>query len=50
VTYMKHKWGNVLLTDPAYSPNLSLDYADFSLAWPPRVDLIALPHAKLEYR
>jgi len=26
------------LYDPAYNPNLTLEYEDFSLAWPPRVD------------
>ena len=30
-------WGDTLLDDPAYNPNLSLDAEDFSLAWPPRV-------------
>jgi len=39
VAYMKKRWGNLLLNDPAYSPNLTLDYEDFSLAWPPRVEL-----------
>ncbi|MGJ0427595.1 glycosyltransferase [Methylobacter sp.] len=34
--YMKQCWGNLLLNDPAYSPNLTLDFEDFSLAWPPR--------------
>lgn len=38
VVYMKSKWGNILLRDPAYSPNLTLDHDDFSLAWPPRLD------------
>ena len=37
VAYMKHTWGEFLLNDPAYSPNLTLDHEDFSLAWPPRV-------------
>ena len=37
VLYMQKRWGEVLLNDPAYSPNLTLDYADFSMAWPPRV-------------
>jgi glycosyltransferase involved in cell wall biosynthesis len=36
-TYMKQRWGNLLLNDPAYSPNLSFEYEDFSLAWPPRI-------------
>lgn len=35
--HMKARWGESLLRDPAYSPNLTLDYEDFSLAWPPRV-------------
>jgi O-antigen biosynthesis protein len=37
VAYMKQRWGDLLLNDPAYSPNLSLDAEDFSLAWPPRI-------------
>lgn len=41
VQYMKQRWGDFLLNDPAYSPNLTLDHEDFSLAWPPRVDLVA---------
>lgn len=39
VQYMKQRWGELLLSDPAYSPNLTLDHADFSLAWPPRINL-----------
>jgi glycosyltransferase involved in cell wall biosynthesis len=35
--YMKSRWGESLLKDPAYSPNLTLDIEDFSYAWPPRV-------------
>jgi len=35
---MKSRWKDVLYCDPAYSPNLTLDAEDFSLAWPPRVD------------
>lgn len=38
VAYMKSTWGASLLNDPAYSPNLTLDHDDFSLAWPPRGD------------
>jgi len=37
VTYMKPQWGDLLLNDPAYNPNLTLDSEDFGLAWPPRV-------------
>jgi glycosyltransferase involved in cell wall biosynthesis len=33
---MQLHWGDTLLNDPAYSPNLTLDHEDFSLAWPPR--------------
>ena len=38
VLYMKKRWGDALMNDPAYSPNLTLDREDFSYAWPPRVD------------
>jgi len=37
VQYMVKRWGNVLQNDPTYNPNLSLDDAQFSLAFPPRV-------------
>ncbi|MBT4147586.1 MAG: glycosyltransferase [Gammaproteobacteria bacterium] len=36
VAYMKQRWGEGLLKDPAYNPNLTLDREDFSFAWPPR--------------
>jgi glycosyltransferase involved in cell wall biosynthesis/SAM-dependent methyltransferase len=35
--WMKSKWGNLIDNDPNYSPNLTLDHSDCSLAWPPRV-------------
>jgi len=38
VDYMINRWGDLLRNDPAYSPNLTLDSEDFSLAWPPRND------------
>ena len=38
VQYMKQRWGDLLLNDPAYNPNLTLETGDFSLAWPPRVE------------
>ena len=38
VAYMQRRWGDMLFTDPAYSPNLTLNHEDFSLAWPPRVE------------
>ncbi|MBW0167218.1 MAG: glycosyltransferase family 2 protein [Vulcanococcus sp.] len=37
VAWMKERWGERLVTDPAYNPNLSLDGAPFSLASPPRL-------------
>jgi O-antigen biosynthesis protein len=36
--YMRDRWGESLHSDPAYSPNLTLDRSNFSLAFPPRVD------------
>jgi GT2 family glycosyltransferase len=37
VLYMKKRWGDTLLNDPAYSKNLTLHCEDFSFAWPPRL-------------
>jgi O-antigen biosynthesis protein len=37
VTYMRRKWSSDLEYDPAYSPNLTIQTEDFSLAWPSRV-------------
>jgi glycosyltransferase involved in cell wall biosynthesis len=37
VAYMQQRWGEMLLNDPAYSPNLMLAREDFSFAWPPRL-------------
>jgi GT2 family glycosyltransferase len=34
--YMKRRWGRVLLEDPFYNPNLSLQSEQMELAWPPR--------------
>jgi glycosyltransferase involved in cell wall biosynthesis len=39
-TYMKQLWGHLLANDPAYSVNLTLEHQDFSLAWPPRVEVL----------
>lgn len=38
--YLQKRWGTQLLSDPAYNQNLTLDFWDFSLAWPPRVHAI----------
>lgn len=35
--FLRERWGEALFKDPFYSPNLTLDAEDFSLAWPPRV-------------
>jgi glycosyltransferase involved in cell wall biosynthesis len=40
VRYMEQRWGDQLLNDPAYSPNLTLKHENFGLAWPPRTELI----------
>jgi GT2 family glycosyltransferase len=32
IDFMKKRWGNKLLNDPYYSPNLTLQYENFSLA------------------
>lgn len=36
IDFMIARWGDALLSDPAYNPNLTLEHEDFSLAWPPR--------------
>ena len=35
VRYMKEKWNNLLLADPAYNLNLSLEALNYDLAFPP---------------
>jgi GT2 family glycosyltransferase len=40
IDYMKKRWGNKLLYDPAYSPNLTISKEDFGYAWPPRTEKI----------
>lgn len=42
IDYMKERWGDKLMNDPAYSHNLTLSYEDFSLAWPPRTEALPL--------
>ncbi|WP_163009890.1 glycosyltransferase family 2 protein, partial [Pseudomonas viridiflava] len=36
IEYIKSRWPDIQ-NDYAYNPNLTLDYEDFSLAWPTRV-------------
>lgn len=43
VAYMHQRWGKLLQTDPAYSPNLTLQAGDFSYAWPTRVQPLTKP-------
>jgi GT2 family glycosyltransferase len=43
VQTMKERWGDLLRHDPAYNPNLTLSFEDFSLAWPPRLAPAGLP-------
>ncbi len=40
IEYMKRRWQHLLINDPAYNPNLTLDREDFSLADPPRREMI----------
>jgi GT2 family glycosyltransferase len=39
VDYMMAKWASVLVHDPAYSPNLTLNGTPYELAFPPRVEM-----------
>ena len=40
---MRARWGERLLADPHYNPNLTLETEDFALAFPPRVDPLPAP-------
>ena len=40
IEYFKDRWSHLLLNDPAYNPNLTLEFSDFSLAWPPRIEMV----------
>jgi hypothetical protein len=35
--YMKQRWREILVNDPAYNPNLALGRKPFMLSFPPRV-------------
>jgi GT2 family glycosyltransferase len=37
VLYMKRRWGDRLMNDPYFNPNLSLDFESVAIAFPPRV-------------
>jgi GT2 family glycosyltransferase len=36
--YLKSRWADALISDPYYNPNLSLEFEDFRLAFPPRME------------
>ena len=36
LNYMTSRWGKTLLNDPYYNPNLTIEYEDLALAYPPR--------------
>jgi GT2 family glycosyltransferase len=42
--WMQRRWGALIANDPAYNPNLTLNFEDFDLAWPPRVAPLVPPH------
>ena len=36
--HIPERWSQTTTIDPCYSPNLTQEYEDFSLGWPPRVE------------
>lgn len=40
INLMKSRWGNELVSDPAYNSNLSLTHENYSLAWPPQHSIV----------
>lgn len=40
VDYMQSKWAEIIAWDPAYNPNLTVHAEDFSLASPPRINIL----------
>ncbi|HHB92136.1 MAG TPA: glycosyltransferase [Thioploca sp.] len=38
LNYMQSQWQKTLANDPYYNPNLTIEYEDFALAYPPRID------------
>lgn len=45
IGYMVCRYGDGLLFDPAYNPNLALLKQDYTLAYPPRLDMLAVDGA-----
>lgn len=46
IAYMQNRWGDSLLADPCYNPNLSLNSQRFELAYPPRVRSATQAHVE----
>jgi glycosyltransferase involved in cell wall biosynthesis len=46
--YMQEHWSHCLEHDFFYSPNLTLRFSDFSLAWPPRIEGLFEKYSKKE--
>lgn len=44
--YMRDTWGELVLDDPAYNPNLSLHSKSCELAFPPRVNQAMAPQSR----
>lgn len=44
-TYMQNKWGQLLIDDPYYNPNLTLHNVYYELATPPRIDTFGIKDA-----
>ena len=42
---LRARWMTILMSDPYYSPNLTLSGDPFTLAWPPRVEPFRLAAA-----
>ena len=40
IAYMQQCWASEIACDESYSKNLTLDEENFSLAWPPRVEIL----------
>jgi hypothetical protein len=50
IEFMQRRWGARVEEDPFYSPNLTIEGADSSLAFPPRIQRPWIPFMSLEDR
>ena len=48
VALMQQRWGEQLMQDPAYNPNLCLDNSQFQLSRPPRLERWPVPKQELK--